>query len=346
MSLFSQLQTLDLYPKIYWKDRHVSNAIAGAGIGSGAKHFGWRHFTPSAAAHWADFPSQFQFSPQVILHDDRAIAEEMEMPKVKNLTFSPLHPHWSRQVDSALKVIAKGQLDKVVLARECTLQLEKPIDPWPIVAALEKKVENAYIFCLQPTPRSAFLGASPERLFYRSGSTLQTEALAGTRPIRQSPKNLMNDPKDRLEFHLVEQSIREALAPFVDNPLTFSPPMIRGATSVQHIYSRLTTQLRQGVTDSNLLDRLHPTGALAGYPKLEAMELLSQLETFDRGLYGAPIGRSNGQESEWIVGIRSCLLFESTARLYSGTGIVAGSNPDSEWDELDSKLGIYKGIFL
>ncbi|HLI93964.1 MAG TPA: chorismate-binding protein, partial [Puia sp.] len=65
-----------------------------------------------------------------------------------------------------------------------------------------------------------------------------------------------------------------------------------------------------------------------------------------RGLYGGAIGWSTQDASEWVVGIRSCFIQGKTATLFSGTGIVQGSDPISEWDELDQKLKLYDGIFV
>ncbi|MBS0625297.1 MAG: isochorismate synthase [Verrucomicrobia bacterium] len=346
MDLLSWLKRLDFYPKIYWKERSSSRTFAAAGFGGpSSESYSWRHFAPTDAAHWADFPFSFRFSPKVSCRVEESESRlKLTSPNVKRFSYAPNRQTWDGLVERALEAIRKKRVDKVVLGRECTLELETAADPWSVVAELQRKASNAYVFCLQPTPRSAYLGATPERLFSRKNEEIFTEALAGTRKLGRA--DLLDNPKDRREFSFVEESIRDALSPLAQNPFEFSVPRIRATSFVQHIYSQLNAILKPKTKDSKILDRLHPTAALSGYPKREAMHLLKRWEPFERGLYGAPIGRTDGDESEWIVGIRSCLLFGPTARLYSGTGIVEGSDPEAEWEELDSKLGLYEGIFL
>ena len=344
-SLLFWLNSVDLYPKIYWKDRKSSKAVAGVGMGGEGEFFGWRHFSKTKAPHWSDFPSRFLFAPKILKESDEpSIDLDFVKPEIKKTTHLPTKSEWFFKVNSTLEAIRKRKLDKVVLARECRFDLEKPLNPWPLISKLQARASNAYLFCLQMTPRSAFLAVTPERLFFRSNRTLQTEALAGTRKLGES--DLLDHPKERREFSLVEDSIRWALSPLSSGALSFSLPAVRANSTLQHLYSDLKAELKTNVTDTKILDRLHPTAALLGFPKSKAMKHLESLESFDRGLYGAPLGRMNHFGSEWIVGIRSCLLFGSTARLYSGAGIVAGSDPESEWNELESKLQLYQGIFL
>ena len=84
---------------------------------------------------------------------------------------------------------------------------------------------------------------------------------------------------------------------------------------------------------------LHPTAALGGFPRKNALQLIKELENQDRGWYGAPIGwfDSNG-DGEFVVAIRSGIVAGNEAWLYSGAGIVADSDPASEWEESQIKL--------
>ncbi len=267
-------------------------------------------------------------------------------------TFSPNKEAWIRGVEKALIAIQQKKLDKVVLARCVTLELDQSPDPFAVAAALQKKAQNAYLFCLQ-TPEKAFLGASPERLFARNDREIESEALAGTRKRGLTPgedeqlkKQLLSSPKELLEFFFVQNYLKETLDPLAANPVVFSPLRIHSTQNVHHLYSACRGALRPGVSDSLLLDRIHPTPALCGAPKAEALRLLREIEPFNRGLYGGVIGWSTPSASEYAVAIRSCLIEGKTVRLYSGTGIVEGSDPEQEWEELDQKLKLYEGIFL
>lgn len=264
--------------------------------------------------------------------------------------FHPNREEWIRGVEKALELIHRKELQKVVLARICTLELKSAPDPFAITDALQKKAEGAFVFCLQ-SEQNAFLGASPERLFSRKGRSIQTEAIAGTHPRGKTPaedqqlqQELLNSKKENLEFSFVRDYIQETLTPFCVAPLSFGPVSIHKTTHVQHLYSKCSGILKASVTDEEILAHLHPTPALCGTPKQKAFSLIRELEPFERGLYGGIIGWSTPEESEWIVGIRSCLLQGKTATLFSGTGIVEGSDPEKEWEELNQKLKLYDGI--
>ncbi len=284
-------------------------------------------------------------------------AEFVELPdpisiRVVKKTYFPTYKNWEKGVEKALKLIRNKELEKVVLCRTCTLELEKEPDPFAIASALKQKAEGAFIFCLQSGSES-FLGATPERLFLRHGDQIISEAVAGTRRRGQTSeedqklqKELLSSKKDLQEINPVQTYLQEVLSPFCLSPPLLTPISIHQTHNVQHLYSLCSGKLKGGVTDEKILSALHPTPALCGSPKQKAYSLIKELEPFERGLYGGVIGWSTPESSEWIVGIRSCLIQGKTATLFSGTGIVEGSDPKKEWDELNQKLKIYKEIFL
>ncbi|MBX9744562.1 MAG: isochorismate synthase [Chlamydiales bacterium] len=347
MDLLERLQEITEYPKIYWKERSSSLAFGGAGKGgSSPVSYGWRH--SSSQQVWSDFPTTTHITPRLSFEtNSKSDLCFLEKPRIKQCYLLPGYNHWSMLVEKALKAIEENQFKKCVLARECKFELERPINPWSLVAALEKRTENAYVICIQPTSRSAFISITPEMLFSRKDQLLTIEALAGTQTLHQSTSFPLSHPKHTQEFSLVEQSIGEALGSAGLGPFTFCTPSIRTTSGgLQHLYSRLETQPPPNMEDEMLLEILHPTAALSGFPKEPARQFLSDHEPFDRGLYGAPLGRITENTSTWAVGIRSCLLFDSTATLYSGAGIVSGSDPLTEWEELDHKIALFKEIFL
>jgi menaquinone-specific isochorismate synthase len=97
----------------------------------------------------------------------------------------------------------------------------------------------------------------------------------------------------------------------------------------RHLISKVRGTLREGVTDAEVLQALHPTPAVGGYPRAEALEEILALEPFDRGWYAGPVGWIGADASEFAVGIRSGLVRGNRLVLFSGAGIVAGSVPES-----------------
>lgn len=299
----------------------------------------------NATFHLRSFSSdkQLSFSPTYVPLPAPASV------RVLKKTYLPDYPTWKKNVETTLSLIRQKELQKVVLARACILELETAPDPFALTAALN--AQGAYLFCIQSETES-FFGASPERLFSREKNRLFTEAVAGTRPRGKtaeedaSLKNeLLSSAKDLSEISPVQLYIQNALSPLCLHPPLFTPLSIHQTPTVQHLYSRSSALLREPPSDEALISALHPTPALCGTPKQKAHSLISELEPFARGFYGGVIGWSTPDASEWIVGIRSCLLQGKRAILYSGTGIVEGSNPEKEWEELNEKTKLYNNIF-
>lgn len=312
---------------IYWSDREGQSAPS------------------DCTFHVRPFGSKLQTFPTIRI--------ELPFParaKAIKKTFSPTKEEWFEKVEKALDLIHRKELQKVVLARTCTLELETAIDPFALAAALKNKAQGAFVYCFE-SKGEAFLGATPERLFKRTGKTIYSEALAGTRPRGKNPredeklqKQLLTSAKDLREFSYIPDYLQSVLSPLCTTPLRFTPISVHQTQNVQHLYSRCSGTIKEMMTDEQILAHLHPTPALCGVPKHKALSTIRELEPFDRGLYGGALGWTTGEESEWIVAIRSCLLQGKMATLFSGTGIVEGSNPEHEWDELNQKLRLYDGI--
>jgi menaquinone-specific isochorismate synthase len=259
--------------------------------------------------------------------------------RVLKRTDNPDRQTWIQMVNNALAQIQTGALKKVVLARETTLQLDTAPQPLQIVAALNKKAMGATTFCIQFDAHTAFLGATPERLFRSQNQNILVEAVAGTRKRGKAFENeLLNSAKDQHEFELVKEYFRQILP-----TVQFSPTSIHRTANVQHLFSQGSALLTHA--PFALVESLHPTPALAGTPKQAALAWIQAQEPFARGLYGGIIGWEDGIDSEWVVAIRSCMLEGAVAKLYVGTGIVAGSDPNLEWEELEAKMALYASLF-
>ncbi|CAH2067285.1 unnamed protein product [Thlaspi arvense] len=251
-------------------------------------------------------------------------------------------------VEKALEMINQksSSLSKVVLARNSRIITDTDIDPIAWLAQLQREGHDAYQFCLQPPGAPAFIGNTPERLFQRNQLGVCSEALAATRPRSASTardmeieRDLLTSPKDDLEFSIVRENIREKLNSICDKVVVKPQKTVRKLARVQHLYSQLAGKLRREDDEFEILAALHPTPAVCGLPAEEARLLIKEIESFDRGMYAGPIGFFGGEESEFAVGIRSALVEKGLgALIYAGTGIVAGSNPTSEWNELDLKI--------
>jgi len=265
----------------------------------------------------------------------------------------PEFPEWEKRVIHSLNAIQEGLLEKIVLARRVSLRCNEEIHALHAARLLQKAKQNSYLFLYQKKKDLAFFGASPEKLYKREGSLLSSEAVAGTRIRGKTAqeddllqKELLNSNKDIREFLHVKKYIENALSPYCQSHSHTPGFSIVKTASVQHLYSSFAGVLSTANSDSKLLASLHPTPATLGVPKERARSFLRQYEKESRGLYAAPIGWVSSEGAEFAVGIRSCLIHKKTMHLFSAAGIVEGSDPALEWEELESKLQpILTGIF-
>ncbi len=257
---------------------------------------------------------------------------------------------WKIAVDATLAEIEAGPVRKIVLARTRTFRLGEDADPCELLLRLGENEPGTYQFLIEDAPGVSFLGASPERLFQRTGNKLLSEAIAGTRPRGETPardqhlvESLFASEKDRHEHQLVLDQILEKLAPVVASIRFARYPRLLRLANVQHLCSPVDAELREGVSDGELLARLHPTPAVCGQPVERARTIIRACEPFDRGLYAGPVGII-GATTDVCVAIRSALLVGSTVTAFAGAGVVAGSNAESEWRETEHKLATFERV--
>ena len=260
--------------------------------------------------------------------------------------FRPDFEDWGLMVNNALHAFNHTSLDKMVLAREASIGFSGSLAPVSIIQALKKISPNCFHFLFEPTAGEAFLGASPERLFRREGRSIESEAVAGTRPRGTSDVDdarmideLYSSAKEQREHEFVRISLQEEVTSLAAHVTMDTLPSIMRLTSEIHLVSRLRAIMQQEYTSLDVLDALHPSPAVGGYPSEQALELIRREEPFDRGWYAGPVGWLGVNEAEFAVAIRSGLLSGSMIRLYSGAGIVRGSTPLDEWHEIRHKIG-------
>jgi menaquinone-specific isochorismate synthase len=259
---------------------------------------------------------------------------------------NPGHDRWLTNVERTLDGFRAGEIDKLVLARKTELDFEAELNPWQLLERLRATTSNCFLFGLQATNGSAFIGATPERLYRRDRDQIRTEAVAGTRPRgidaetdSELEKELTLSEKEREEHRLVVTGLREGLERIcaecrVDD-LTGSLKLAR----LQHLVTRLSGRLRENLNDLRILTELHPSPAVGGYPTASAPEQLRKAEPFDRGWYAGPIGWIGINQAEFAVAIRSALVRGRQLDLFAGAGLVPDSDPEAEWNEVESKIG-------
>jgi menaquinone-specific isochorismate synthase len=152
-------------------------------------------------------------------------------------------------------------------------------------------------------------------------------------------QDLAVSSKEQQEHNFVVEDIQNRLKPFVDHFGMNEQPEIRKLANVQHLYTPIRASLKSNVDILSVIERLHPTPAVGGFPRKDAIPFIKKLENFERGWYASPVGWLNSKgRGEFGVAIRSGLLMGSSAHFYAGCGIVAESDPYDEWEETHLKF--------
>ncbi|KAJ4749179.1 Isochorismate synthase [Rhynchospora pubera] len=296
---------------------------------------------------WHTAVDQLQATLHQICPHFTKIKESSLRTNIASLSYVPTKPCWDNSVKKALGMIKGGDSDlvKVVLARCSRYLTDTCIDPVDLLSCLRVEGQNAYQFCIQPPDAPAFVGNSPEQLFHRKNLNISSEALAGTRSRGFTSfedfhigQDLLFSPKENIEFTVVRENIQKNLEALCSEVVVEPRKALRKLPRVQHLCAQLSGKLTREDDEFEVLKTLHPSPAVGGLPTEEARRFIEENEMFDRGMYAGPVGWFGGVESEFSVGIRSALIGKGKSTLvYAGAGIVKGTNPSSEWKELDLK---------
>ena len=277
-----------------------------------------------------------------------ASTAESAPPGIESRERTTSKDEWRESVEAALSRIEGGSLNKVVLAQALSATLASDLSMPDVLARLDDKYPDCYRFLVEPetdgTVPPAFFGVTPELLVSRRGRTVNTDALAGTTGRGDTPaedewlaEELLGDAKNVHEHELVAETVREQLSPFAES-VGVGEMRVKRLANVQHLYSPISTTLREDAHVLDLVEALHPTPAVGGLPPDAALDTIRDTEPFDRGWYAAPVGWFDAAgNGTFAVAIRSAVAAGREATLFAGVGIVADSDPDREWDEVQLK---------
>ncbi|MDJ0850416.1 MAG: isochorismate synthase, partial [Myxococcota bacterium] len=199
-------------------------------------------------------------------------------------------------VDAALRAIAAGDLEKVVLARSVRLEREDAFDADAVLASLRRHHPSCATFAVARGD-AAFVGATPELLVRLAKDHVYTSALAGSAPRGRGPeedarlaRELLESKKEQAEHAIVVRALREGIEPLCHDVVQTESPRLRRLEGIQHLETPVEGRLREGATLLDLLARLHPTPAVGGAPRPAALEWIASHESIRRGWYAGPVG--------------------------------------------------------
>jgi para-aminobenzoate synthetase component I len=317
-------------------------------------------FPQGAAIGWVGFDGSFRFGfyPKLalFLHGVGSWHDNEELPSVAalpNLSCVPFRARidksqFEQMVMAAQEYIAAGDIYQVCLSH--AFDAIGPSDPWSFYEGLRH---------YSPAPYAAFLdlggtqiaSASPECFLRLSGRRIETRPIKGTRPRRADTQldqrnayDLITSPKEIAELVMITDLERSDLGRVCEYGSVSVPELLKleSYEQVHHLVSTVTGTLRENVSHAAALRTCFPGGSIAGAPKKRALEIISELEPHPRGIYTGAIGYFGfNEESQFSIAIRTAIFENGKASFHAGAGIVADSNPTSEWQEtLDKAAGL------
>ncbi len=290
-------------------------------------------------------------APSAESHEVAALVERAQRPSGAPATPAlrveqPMdRERWLNSVAAIASEVRAGLYEKAVLASTQTLVGDAPISIGRALARLRADYADCHLFTMT-SGDSTFLGASPELLVSLTRGRVHALGLAGSTRRGADPEEderlgaeLLASAKNRIEHETVVRAIRERLEPVTEDLLAPNQPQLRRLRNIQHLSTEITGRVRSGVDVLDLVERLHPTPAVCGWPADRAREVIARHELFDRGWYAGPVGWMDGAgDGEFAVGLRSAVVQGARTWLFAGNGIMGDSVPQSEFDEVQLKF--------
>ncbi|MCF7806793.1 MAG: chorismate-binding protein [Simkaniaceae bacterium] len=309
------------------------------------------YHTPDLEGEWNGFHST-TFLPEVFYQNGswtqlsfnshfRALPltylKEKALPSQVNEEFYPTN--YPLTCMHFIKAIQNKTIDKAILPTRFDLIYDSPLDAHSILNRLPQRNGTPFLYAI--SPKKALIGITPEMLFSRQGKIISSEALAGTAPLGKT--DTLFSKKNQIEFEYVSNEINSMFSDLCQNHQQ-SPIDIKKTSDVEHLQSTFCGTLKNGIFDFDIIKKLHPTPAMGGFPKESAVKWLLNNDPIRRGFYSSYFGFLSKESADILVAIRCALIDDHRLRIFVGSGIVADSDPEDEFRELNNKIRMWRNL--
>jgi len=304
------------------------------------------------------------FKDEMLICENKVAGIESELPIVESLIKSkdvPVYPFatvgdeksnmtdddYLQMVNKGISSCLRGDVFQIVLSRKFTQQFTG--DEFNVYRALRNVNPSPYLFFFDYGDYK-LLGSSPEsQLIIQDGKAI-VHPIAGTfkrtgndEADQLSAEQLLQDAKENAEHVMLVDLARNDLSRHCKNVEVKHYRQVHYYSHVIHLVSEVSGDIEQGANPFPLIASTFPAGTLSGAPKIKAMQLINNYEPTPRGYYGGCIGvvGFDGTCNQAIM-IRTFLSKQNTLTYQAGAGVVAASNPQSELQEVNNKLGALK----
>ena len=253
-------------------------------------------------------------------------------------SFYKNYPLLNKQISAAIKLINDGCIEKLVLGSKLIFQLKKKLNIIQILHKLRLSQANACRYLWKGNKENIIFGASPEKLFSFKEKVLQLEAIAGTEKIGFDMETLLRSDKNLREHNFVINYLIENLKFLNIRNYKKGEIKVKKFGNIAHLCTLISAEVNK-ICPFVLLEKLHPSPAVCGFPKEKALDYLDSLENFDRGNYASPFGWVDVEgNADFRVALRGARILNGEIEFIAGSGLVKGSICEKEIDEIKLKL--------
>ncbi len=253
-------------------------------------------------------------------------------------SFYKNYPLLNKQISAAIKLINNGCIEKLVLGSKLIFQLKNKLNIIQILNKLRLSQANACRYLWKRNKEYMIFGASPEKLFSLKKKVLQLEAIAGTEKIGFDIDTFLRSDKNLREHNFVINYLIENLKFLNIRNYKKEEIKVKEFGNIAHLCTLISAEVNK-ICPFVLLEKLHPSPAVCGFPKEKALYYLDSLENFDRGNYASPLGWVDVEgNADFRVALRGARILNGQIEFIAGSGLVKGSICEKEIDEIKLKL--------
>jgi anthranilate synthase component 1 len=298
---------------------------------------------------WSDAQTRLDALQTGLAQPSEAWLADVDLRVAPSPTPRVAKAEYTAAIERSKQYIRDGDVFQVVISQRFDHDLDaEPIDVYRVLRALNPSPYMYLLSLESPAGETvSVVGSSPEALVKVQGGRVFTHPIAGSRPRGETPERdleladeLLADPKEQAEHLMLVDLARNDLSKVcVAGSVEVTEFMqVERFSHIMHLVSSVEGDLRPDATPIDVFRATFPAGTLSGAPKPRALEIIDELEVAQRGIYGGVVGYFGlAGDADLAIAIRTATIVDGVATVQAGAGLVADSDPESEYLESQNK---------